>query len=692
MWNWLTKLLRPSQVNAGGRLLRRRSLRARYDAAATTADNRRHWVNADGLSANAANNPEVRCTLRNRARYEVANNSYARGIVLTLANDVVGTGPRLQMVTRDAEANRIVEREFGRWSAAVGLPEKLRTMRMARASDGEAFAILTSNEGSPSPINLDLRLVEAEQVCTPDLSPSQLNAVDGIVFDAFGNPVVYHVLKEHPGSDRFVVNSLAYDPYPAASVIHYFRCDRPGQARGIPDITPALPLFAQLRRFTLAVLAAAETAADFAGILYTDAPAGGEAEAAEPFEPIELEKRALLTMPGGWKMAQMHAEQPSTGYTEFKKEILNEIARCLNMPFKEGVQEAVLLLTTRIPRSCRQSAALFGVTQHHRVFRACGTTAANDQQVGIELGLAECLPQFRERLPHALAGLFEPVVVRIHLAIGFKSVDRPLHLGERASPADGRGEQPEQAADLAVLTEVDAFAHAPRESRVVLVAADADILWWRSLLSFRRCIAALDRRLASSDLETQRLPLGPGDGPVVNLHDCHRPRLFLCEPRQCLPVLQILGRVESVRREVGLHLPLRLLNFLGQLRECFLLLGPQGGKIGLDQPPLLVGHFLQGAVEGGKKAAKRFQHLAMRHAHRLDPRRERPQTQRGLCQRLLGLRIVGDGGHKRLARSDRSFFPVLVHVDGGNRWSFAKRRHSTAPPSTPTFPPPMPVP
>ena len=96
---------------------------------------------------------------------------------------------------------------------------------------------------------------------------------------------------------------------------------------------PALPLFAQLRRFTLAVLAAAETAADFAGILYTDAPANGEADAAEPFEPIELEQRALLTMPGGWKMSQLEAEQPSTTYGEFKREILNEIARCLNMPF-----------------------------------------------------------------------------------------------------------------------------------------------------------------------------------------------------------------------------------------------------------------------------------------------------------------------------------------------------------------------
>lgn len=29
--------------------------------------------------------------------YEIANNSYARGISLTLANDIVGTGPRLQM-------------------------------------------------------------------------------------------------------------------------------------------------------------------------------------------------------------------------------------------------------------------------------------------------------------------------------------------------------------------------------------------------------------------------------------------------------------------------------------------------------------------------------------------------------------------------------------------------------------------
>jgi len=51
---------------------------------------------ADGLAADAAANPNIRYILRNRARYEVHNNSYARGMVETLANDVIGTGPRLK--------------------------------------------------------------------------------------------------------------------------------------------------------------------------------------------------------------------------------------------------------------------------------------------------------------------------------------------------------------------------------------------------------------------------------------------------------------------------------------------------------------------------------------------------------------------------------------------------------------------
>ncbi|MGE3809243.1 MAG: phage portal protein, partial [Gemmataceae bacterium] len=257
---------------------------------------------------------------------------YAKGIVLTLANDVIGTGPRLQLLTVDAEANRRIEDAFLQWARAVRLAEKLRTMRMARAVDGEAFTILINNPKLATPVQLDLRAVEADQVCTPDLNSVTTNAIDGIVFDGAGNPVEYHVLKQHPGN----LGTRLFGDYsrlPAASMMHWFRTDRPGQARGIPDITPALPLFAQLRRFTLAVIAAAETAADFAAFLHTNAPPNGEADAAEPFESLEIEQRMLTTLPAGWDVSQLRAEQPATAYAEFKREILNEIARCLNMPF-----------------------------------------------------------------------------------------------------------------------------------------------------------------------------------------------------------------------------------------------------------------------------------------------------------------------------------------------------------------------
>jgi lambda family phage portal protein len=308
-------------------------IRARFDAAVTTADNARHWMHADGLSADAAANPEVRRILRNRARYEVANNSYARGIVLTLANDVIGTGPQLQMLSESPELNQAIEQEFAAWAKAVDLPGKLRTVRMARAQDGEAFAVLFSNDELDSPVKLDLKLVEADQVATPSAKIKQdPNAVDGIVYDESGNPKEYHVLKAHPGG-RAASPVLDFDRVPADSVVHWFRADRPGQRRGIPEITPALPLFAQLRRYTLAVIAAAETAADFAAVLFTDAPANGEAQALEPMDVVELEKRMATVLPDGWRLGQIEAQQPATTYGEFKREILNEIARCLNMPY-----------------------------------------------------------------------------------------------------------------------------------------------------------------------------------------------------------------------------------------------------------------------------------------------------------------------------------------------------------------------
>ena len=315
---------------AKARLSLPRWMLARFDAAQTTKDNARHWSAAEFLSADAEADSNVRKILRTRARYEVQNNSYARGIVKTLADDTVGTGPRLQMLLEDEAKNRLVEHDFAEWAKRIRLAAKLRTIRMARCQDGEAFAVLAQNPRLSTNVTLDIQLIEADRV-TDDEMNADGRSVDGITFDSFGNPVSYNVLKAHPGGTAsFGTESVTVK---AENMIHVFRQDRPEQHRGIPEITSALPLFAHLRRFTLAVVSAAEAAADFAGVLYTDSPPNGEADAVEAMDTIQLERNMLLTMPGGWKMSQVDPKQPVTTYGEFKHEILNEISRCLNIPY-----------------------------------------------------------------------------------------------------------------------------------------------------------------------------------------------------------------------------------------------------------------------------------------------------------------------------------------------------------------------
>jgi lambda family phage portal protein len=335
-------------------------LRAKYDAA-ERGDDVRHWANSDAFAADAALSPSVRRTLRNRARYERANNSFLAGISSTLSYDLVGTGPRLQLNSGDTEVDRQVERAFFDWTWSVDLAGKLRTMREALVVDGEAFALMVNNPRL-SGVQLDIRLVEAEMVATPTELMSQTitpegNVVDGIEFDGIGNVIAYQVLSFHPGSN-YRVNNLQFQRVPSAQMVHWFRAQRPGQHRGVPDVAPALRLFGQLRRYTEAVIAAAETAADFAAFLHSNSPAA-EVDEVTAFAQMEIEKRSMVTLPEGWDISQLRAEQPTTQYPAFVRQILGEIGRCLNLPFNVAALDS----SNYNYASGRMDHQIYGMTQ-----------------------------------------------------------------------------------------------------------------------------------------------------------------------------------------------------------------------------------------------------------------------------------------------------------------------------------------
>ena len=326
-----TRARKPTRPVFDSEAISQRSLRASYDIARSTTENENLWKYVDSLSAADANAPGVRKTIRNRARYEVANNSYADGIVDTLSADTIG--PEVQIQLGDTDLAQRTERAFEQWARSVRLWDKVRGMRRAKCVDGEAFGLLVTNPRIANRVKLDVRLVECDMI-ESWASVEKANEIDGIRFDEYGNPVTYRLLHYHPGDHRQFMTSRAGEWINADYMLHYFTALRPGQVRGVSELTPALSLFGELRQFTKAVLMNAARAAEIAGVMQTDLlPDSVAAELSDPLTTIEAVRNAIVSLPEGWKLAQLKPEQPATTYAMFKREIINEIARCLSIPY-----------------------------------------------------------------------------------------------------------------------------------------------------------------------------------------------------------------------------------------------------------------------------------------------------------------------------------------------------------------------
>lgn len=337
MFSWLWRKL---GWGSTARSERRVVPTSRYDAAQTTDENRAHWANADGLSSIAANSHEVRRILRNRSRYEDANNPSVAGLIRNLDEEVVGTGPRLQLeingsdsdfgVPFPADLSRQVERRWKKWMRSVGLADILRTSEATEVRDGEVFLFLTVNPRSADPVQLNLRLYEGDQIATPGIAPVQL--VDGIEFDEHGNPTWYHVLKQHPGDLGLIWQPMSeFDRIPARQMIHLFEARRPGQARGVPIFTPSLPIYSVLRRWTNACLLSAEAQARINAVIEQEHELG-EGENDPVGEQIQYAGTHMLTLSAGQKAKVLPHSSPPPGYKEFKAEGLTDGGRPLAAP------------------------------------------------------------------------------------------------------------------------------------------------------------------------------------------------------------------------------------------------------------------------------------------------------------------------------------------------------------------------
>lgn len=310
-----------------------------YDAARTTDEYKNYWSNADAFDADSAHSKGIRHTLLFRSRYEVANNAYADGIAQTKVNDLVGVGPSLRMQSGSEGLNRMIELTWFLWSDAVDLRRKLWCMGHAKHVDGEAFGIIRRSESVDHPIKLDVQLVEAEQVQTPML-PLEDGYIDGIKFDAGGNPLWYDLLKHHPGSTGIKQFDSEPDHIRASMVLHWFNMRRPGQHRGIPEMVSSLNAGAAARRWREAVLSAAERAALLTLMMKTQLTPDVIAQSVAPFSTMDIEKGLMSFLPNGWEPFQADGKFPTATHEQFHKTLINEMGRAINMPRNKAAADS----------------------------------------------------------------------------------------------------------------------------------------------------------------------------------------------------------------------------------------------------------------------------------------------------------------------------------------------------------------
>lgn len=327
-------------------------LAASYESAMDNTDNRRLWQYAAEVSGGTLATRATRWRLAARARYVYRNNAYAQGMLNTLAMDVVGTGPRPEITPANngdragTAANR-VERDFLDWCEETQIATGLFQAVIQRVMAGEYWAVQEANLGLEHPVKMQLRWYEMEQFHTPGWdgflgSEKRFPDVDGIKFDDWGNPVEFHRTQHHPQGQFGAWNSMDPIRIPARYVHHFVKLERPDQYRGVSELAPALELFEELRRYSRAVLAAAESAADIAVILKTSStnfdsscqPISSDPNAEvtdQGFEQFDLPRRTMMVAPEGWDATTLRAEQPTTTHDAFVRTVIREIARLLCM-------------------------------------------------------------------------------------------------------------------------------------------------------------------------------------------------------------------------------------------------------------------------------------------------------------------------------------------------------------------------
>ncbi|EKS9915601.1 phage portal protein [Burkholderia multivorans] len=325
---------------------------AAYESASTVGARAKSWrVSGAGPNTAAVQNLSL---MRSRARDAIRNDPWAKTAIARLVSNTIGTGIQAHP-QHPNDAVRKMQKQLwedsGQEIDADDVFDIAGIQTLAARSffsDGEVLVrrrMRSPRDGLAVPMQI--------QLLEGDLLPMEKNElvpggeiINGVEFDADGRRVAYHLLRRHPGEyGRASIANMETVRVPADEIAHVFLALRPGQVRGVPELSTVLLRLKSLDNFDDAVLFRQEVSNLFAGFITKpptepgmpgDPVTGGAMQYdVDGFSPVvSLEPGSMQELAPGEDVK--FAAPPGAGadYGPFMRQQLMAAAASVGMPYE----------------------------------------------------------------------------------------------------------------------------------------------------------------------------------------------------------------------------------------------------------------------------------------------------------------------------------------------------------------------
>jgi lambda family phage portal protein len=288
-------------------------------------------------------------TIRNRCRHAIRNDAWAKAIIDTLVDDLIGWGVKPLSRAPGEPFRQAVQQLFEDWAAVADADGRFDFYGLQAAavrewlSGGECFIRLRPRRPEDGlPVPLQVQLLPAES-CPADYQRTVEGGtvVEGIEFDLIGRRRAYY-LRDVAADE---LGSTYSEPtrVPASQVLHLFESLRPGQRRGIPVLAPALVRLHELDKYADATLLRLQMSNLFVGTIrqpMSDGsyhPLTGTAEdmaTAQAGRPVTLQSGILQQLDPGEELTFNDPPDPPAGFSEFVRHELRAAGAAVGVPME----------------------------------------------------------------------------------------------------------------------------------------------------------------------------------------------------------------------------------------------------------------------------------------------------------------------------------------------------------------------